>query len=222
MKTRNIAKFFQNKKRSKHSNAAASKTGDDATDATSSSLTAAQHSVCFVDNADEPETMTIIPHAQEDYILEEEDIRQLWYTAEECKQMKVDLSVSARSITAKCIARKALCAHDTDSYLATLARVYQACSTGKIASKQDEDALTARIRETMESCCCIGMEHKLLSATADKQDRRERLIELCMPSSLEAGEEEWAALLRKKCAQVSRPARVFAVQLARANAAAGV
>mmetsp|Transcript_1786 Transcript_1786/g.2533 ORF Transcript_1786/g.2533 Transcript_1786/m.2533 type:complete len:202 (-) Transcript_1786:73-678(-) len=144
-------------------------------------------------------------------VLDDADISDLWYNSKECKQMKGDMSAAA----------KAVCHYtsQSDTYVASLERVFKSCSQGKVSSKQEEETLSAQMQQW--GAYRTGLEFKIIAyASQHKDSRRKELIQLCYNLQQEnpsLSKEELGKVMRKKCGDITRPARLFAVQIARAQ-----
>lgn len=140
-------------------------------------------------------------------IEDDDDMSALWYTALELKQMK-----DAASMIVKTILQSS--SPDDVTYVQALEAVYE-CNRRGTASSQDQE-------DTMALQLCrfgpwgTGLEHKVISNMGkDKIKRRDTLIQLTYEYRQQQQKENDDKQMRKQFTEVSRPARLWAVQLAR-------
>jgi len=159
------------------------------------------------------------------------DFSDLWYNDEDCKAMKQQEKRLIKSIhnaqqqqqqQPSFRNRRMEQANDNDAaYISALSQVYQACRQGHTSTQEQEDNLRAQM--ATQGPRHHGLEFKIISS-ADTKDRRNAMVELMYHSVHATGSviaqrnpEASAQHLRKACAHISRPARIFAVQVARAQ-----
>ena len=136
-----------------------------------------------------------------------DEIAQRWYSADECAQMKESNNFSVKT------ARRS-------ATNGALEQVYQACCEGAVAQHQQQ-ALSEQLQ--VWGAARNGLEQKLLqSASQDRQSRREQLIALAYNFKQQnpaLSGDKLALALSAKCAEISKPARLFAQQIAQAQQA---
>ena len=134
-----------------------------------------------------------------------EDIPQLWYSADECAHMKGSNNFSIQA------ARRS-------ASTGALEQVYRACYRGVITEHQQQS-----LSELLEvwGAARVGLEQKLLkSASKDRKNRREQLVSLAYNFKQQnpaLSGDQLAVALSEKCAEISKPARLFAQQIAQAQ-----
>ena len=134
----------------------------------------------------------------------DEIANDLWYSPDECKQMKESNSFVARTTS-----------RSEDELVSLLQRAYQCCSEGHLS---DEKNALKEMYERFPSF--LGLECKLFAAIADgKRERRRQLLDLVYNfkhQNPDLSEKELAKKMRRRACEISHSARTFAWQLGQA------
>lgn len=136
-------------------------------------------------------------------MLSEEETEDLWYSADDLEDFKKSNNFACQT------ARRTASSANADSYHGCLEAAYQACSNGELLA--DASALEGQLQLWPARA---GLEQRMIKQySKDKQHRREAILQLFATTDIDPQE------LGRACEELSQPARLFAHQIARAQAA---
>mmetsp|Transcript_10025 Transcript_10025/g.24294 ORF Transcript_10025/g.24294 Transcript_10025/m.24294 type:complete len:218 (-) Transcript_10025:49-702(-) len=141
----------------------------------------------------------------------EEVARDLWYSKHELQNMKKGTQYGVK------MARGA--SAGGSCYTTALEKVFDSCTKAQVSSCDDQAELWAQLQVHIAR---TGLEKLILKKSLDhrRQCRRElvQLVNSVYVNYPHSTLREVAMILRKKCAQISKPAVLFAAEIAKAQA----